>query len=180
MVIKAMFTTAGSVEPCGMKGSGTWVSFPISESTFIEVLNKISADLADYSRYMFHITQWEVPGLIKEEFEGHAFDLRRTNKVAEYLRDMDVEDIHIVKALLEADWDLEDACRIVANSEYTDLRSQADEDIVREYVDNNNDVPDFIMDNVDWSKAADDFFSEMSGYVHVSTGNTTGYIWVET
>ena len=180
MEIKAYFETSGNAGCGGTRRVGGWVKFPISAENLIEKFKEFSKNMPDYSLYLFHITEWKAPEFVTDKMElvNRGFNLETINKTAEYLEDIDEEDVPIVKALLEKDYDLEDACRIVANEDYADLRDKDDEDIIRDHLDDRYDVPDFILDHVDWSDVADDFFDEEEDYVYVSEGDKTGYIRV--
>ena len=180
MEIKARFIAAGRVGYNKNYGVGGWVTFPITSEELVKRFAKWSEEMPEYAKYMFRITEWDAPSFVEDELDlpNKAFDLDVINEVAEHLKDIDEEDIPIVKALLEKDYDLEDACRIVAEEEYDDLRNQDDEDIIRDFVDDHYDVPDYILDNVDWSDVADDFFDEEDGFVYVGTGDKQGYIRV--
>lgn len=179
MEIKAYFETTGTTGMYGKKVGG-WVKFPIEEEALIEKFKEFGKNIPTYSQYMFHITEWKAPEFVTDKMElvNRGFNLETINKTVEYLEDIDEEDVPIIKALLEKDYDLEDACRIVANEEYDDLRSQDDEDIIRDFVDDHYDVPSYILDNVEWSDVAYDFFDEEDGFVYVGTGDKQGYIRV--
>ena len=179
MEIKAYFETTGSTG-YGMKKVGGWVTFPIEEEALIEKFKEFSKNIPTYSQYMFRIKEWEAPDFVTDELDlpNRGFNLEQVNSTVEHLRNIDEEDYPIVKALLEKDYDLEDACRIVAEEEYDDLRNQDDEDIIRDFMDDHYDVPDYILDNIDWSDVADDFFDEEDGFVYVGTGDKQGYIRV--
>ena len=130
MEIKAYFETTGTTGHYGKKVGG-WVTFPIEEKALIEKFKELGKDLPTYSQYMFRIKEWEAPDFVTDELDipGKGFNLAEVNSVVECLQDIDAEDIPIIKALLEKDYDLEDACRIVADDEYDDLRNQDEEDI---------------------------------------------------
>ena len=180
MEIKARFIATGRVGYNKNYGVGGWVTFPITSEELVKKFAKWGEEMPEYTRYMFKIAEWEAPSFVEDELDlpNKAFDLEAVNEVAKHLEDIDEEDVPIVEALLEYDYDLEDACRIVAKEEYEDLRDEDPEDIVKEYTEDNYDVPDYILDHIDYSDCVDDFFDEVEGYVNVQSGKKTGYIKV--
>ena len=66
----------------------------------------------------------------------------------------------------------------MAKEDYEDLRDEDPEDIVKDYTEDNYNVPDYILDHIDYSDCVDDFFDEVEGYVNVQSGKKTGYIKV--
>lgn len=180
MEIKAYFETTGSSGTCGTKRVGEWVTFPISEEALVAKFKELGKTMPEYSQYMFHIKEWDAPEFIKDELDlpNRVFSLQAVNNLVKHLKDINEADMPIVEALVEKDWDLENACSIVANGDYDDLRNRDEEDIIRDYLDDNYDVPDYVLDNVDWTRLADDFFDEEDTFVYVRKGDRQGYIRV--
>ena len=173
MKIKALFRTSSNGHI-----TDVLVEFPITAQELIAKFEGVAHNLHPCARYMFRIEAWEAPNCVKNELANWEFDLEEINTIARHLESINEDELPILSALLSKNYTLEEACETVAAKDYDDLRDKCEEDIVRAYLTDNHDVPDFILDNVNWNRAEDTFFNDMDDYVYVRGKNQDETGWV--
>ena len=125
MEIRAKLEAQGYVDGEFVKKE-RWIKFPLNDKELMDEVIRCVEDtdevkLPVFAKRMVRVTEWDFPARcnFEDRFgeDGFAFDLDKVNELAEDLRGLSRADAEILEALLEDDYEFEEALSIVKNED---------------------------------------------------------------